>query len=124
MNGHANGHEHGHGHANGNGHFNGNGKLDHDMFQLMRRSPGTTAAVARLRIGRVCLPGRTILDTPHYLANTSRGVVPHISQDTFVRDTDIHSVFVALEDCEWLAPGLVLRCGHAPSFADQNTLTV
>ena len=90
MNGHANGHA--------NGHVNGNGQLHQlpdEMFKVVTRSTGTAA-----RLGRLAFPGRRILDTPHYLANTSRGVVPHISQDTFVRDTDINGLYVALEDCE------------------------
>ncbi|EME82010.1 uncharacterized protein MYCFIDRAFT_98244, partial [Pseudocercospora fijiensis CIRAD86] len=50
------------------------------------------------RLARLALPNKRIVATPHYLANTARGVVPHISQDTFTRDTDISAVYVALED--------------------------
>lgn len=85
MNGHSNGH------ANGNGKLH---QLPNDMFHVIR-STGTAA-----RLGRLALPGRRILDTPHYLANTSRGVVPHITQDTFVRDTNLSGLYIALEDCE------------------------
>ncbi|KAI5365216.1 Putative tRNA-guanine(15) transglycosylase, queuine tRNA-ribosyltransferase accessory subunit QTRTD1 [Septoria linicola] len=95
MNGHANGHFNGHD-------ANGNGKLDNqlpeeEMFHILR-STGTAATGTAARLGRLALPRRRILETPHYLANTSRGVVPHITQDTFVRDTDINGVYVALED--------------------------
>lgn len=85
MNGHSNGH------ATGNGTLH---QLPDDMFHVIR-STGTAA-----RLGRLALPGRRILDTPHYLANTSRGVVPHITQDTFARDTNINGLYIALEDCE------------------------
>ncbi|PPJ58220.1 hypothetical protein CBER1_10208 [Cercospora berteroae] len=89
MNGHSNGH------ANGNGKLH---QLPDDMFHVIR-STGTAA-----RLGRLALPGRRILDTPHYLANTSRGVVPHITQDTFARDTDINGLYIALEDFIERAP--------------------
>ncbi|KAF2208484.1 hypothetical protein CERZMDRAFT_49104 [Cercospora zeae-maydis SCOH1-5] len=68
------------------------------MFHVIRST--RTAA----RLGRLALPGRRILDTPHYLANTSRGVVPHITQDTFTRDTDINGLYIALEDFIEKAP--------------------
>lgn len=97
MNGHANGHSNSHD-------ANGSGKLDtqlpeEEMFRIVR-STGTAATITAARLGRLALPGRRTVETPHYLANTSRGVVPHITQDTFVRDTDINGVYVALEDCE------------------------
>ncbi|KAF7192613.1 Queuine tRNA-ribosyltransferase accessory subunit 2 [Pseudocercospora fuligena] len=81
-----------------NGHLNGNGhaKLDQlppEMFSIIK-SAGSYAP----RLGRLALPNKRIVATPHYLANTSRGVVPHITQDTFTRDTDISAVYVALED--------------------------
>ncbi|KXT12892.1 hypothetical protein AC579_10466 [Pseudocercospora musae] len=90
-----------HSHANNNdmnGHSNGNGhaKLDQlppEMFSIIK-SAGQIAP----RLGRLALPNKRIVATPHYLANTSRGVVPHITQDTFSRDTDISAVYVALED--------------------------
>jgi len=40
------------------------------------------------------------LETPHYVANTSRGLVPHISQDIMRKHTDIRGVYLALEDCK------------------------
>lgn len=82
------------GHSNGNGHA----KLDQlppEMFSIIK-SAGSHGP----RLGRLALPNKRIVATPHYLANTSRGVVPHITQDTFTRDTDISAVYVALEDCE------------------------
>lgn len=51
------------------------------------------------RLGRLQLPDRTTLDTPSYLAITSRGVVPHLTPDAFARDTKINGVYMGLEDC-------------------------
>lgn len=52
------------------------------------------------RLGRLCLPGRKAIDTPHYIAISSRGAVPHLSQDTFAKQTHINGIYVALEDCK------------------------
>lgn len=62
------------------------------------------------RLGYLSLPGRSSIQTPHYLASTSRGVVPHITPDTFRRDTSVSAVYFALEDCRFLSP---LRLCHA-----------
>jgi queuine tRNA-ribosyltransferase len=53
------------------------------------------------RLGRLTLPGRKPIQTPDFLGNTSRGVVPHISQDNFRRNEDQlgAGVYIALEDC-------------------------
>jgi queuine tRNA-ribosyltransferase len=37
--------------------------------------------------------------TPTFIGNTSRGIVPHISQDNFRKTADINGVYVPLEDC-------------------------
>ena len=42
------------------------------------------------------------METPHYLALTTRGTVPHVSQDMMKVNTNIGSVYAALEDCEWM----------------------
>jgi queuine tRNA-ribosyltransferase len=59
----------------------------------------TTGALAP-RLGRLSLPGRKTLLTPAFIGNTSRGVVPHISQDNFAKSVDLSGVYVALEDCK------------------------
>lgn len=94
----------GHGHANGNGSNNGRlSQLPNEMFSIIKSAGQMKNAGIGLgpRLGRLALPNKRIVATPHYLANTSRGVVPHITQDTFSRDTDIGAVYVALEDCEF-----------------------
>jgi hypothetical protein len=55
------------------------------------------------RLGRLLRHGRTHLPTPHYAVTTSRGVVPHISQDVLQRHTSIRGVYIALEDCRFLS---------------------
>nr|POE87590.1 queuine trna-ribosyltransferase accessory subunit 2 [Quercus suber] len=52
-------------------------------------------------------PEHTLLETPHYLAITSRGVVPHLSPDTFIRDTNLVGVYIGLEDFIERAPDQV-----------------
>jgi queuine tRNA-ribosyltransferase accessory subunit len=54
------------------------------------------------RLGRLLRHGRTPLQTPLYVATTSRGVVPHISQDVLQRHTSISAAYIALEDCKLL----------------------
>jgi queuine tRNA-ribosyltransferase len=58
----------------------------------------TTGALAP-RLGRLAFPKRKNILTPAFIGNTSRGVVPHISQDNFSKTLDINGVYVALEDC-------------------------
>ncbi|KAJ4312248.1 hypothetical protein N0V94_007550 [Neodidymelliopsis sp. IMI 364377] len=57
----------------------------------------TTGALAP-RLGRLSLPGRKSILTPGLVGNTSRGVIPHISQDNFANRVDLNGVYVALED--------------------------
>jgi queuine tRNA-ribosyltransferase len=58
----------------------------------------TTGALAP-RLGRLSLPGRKSILTPGLIGNTSRGVIPHISQDNFANRVELNGVYVALEDC-------------------------
>lgn len=58
----------------------------------------TTGALAP-RLGRLSLPKRKNILTPGFIGNTSRGVVPHISQDNFSKSLGLNGVYVALEDC-------------------------
>jgi hypothetical protein len=65
------------------------------------------------RLGRLSFQGRSSIETPHYLALSSRGVIPHLSQDMVKENTAINGFYSALEDCE--SPVLNsrhwLRCG-------------
>ena len=51
------------------------------------------------RLGHLCFPGRQPIETPHYIAISSRGAVPHLSQDTMGQSTAIKGLYTALEDC-------------------------
>ncbi len=68
--------------------------LPSEMFSIIKTS-GTIGP----RLGCLRLAGRQVLETPHFLAITSRGVVPHITQDSFAGATGISGVYVPLEDC-------------------------
>ncbi|KAF2448602.1 tRNA-guanine transglycosylase [Karstenula rhodostoma CBS 690.94] len=57
----------------------------------------TTGALAP-RLGRLTLPSRKPILTPAFLANTSRGVVPHMSPDNFRKYAGSNGVYVGLED--------------------------
>ncbi|KAE9966126.1 hypothetical protein BLS_007208 [Venturia inaequalis] len=50
------------------------------------------------RIGQLALKGHSAIKTPHYIANTSRGVVPHVSQDNLARYCNVAGLYVGLED--------------------------
>ena len=54
------------------------------------------------RLGVVHFPHRTAISTPHYIGLTSRGTVPHLSQDMMRDHTSISGVYAALEDCMFL----------------------
>jgi len=73
-----------------------------DMFKIVK----ATAATLSPRLGRLSLPGRNTIETPHYLGLTSRGVVPHLSQDNFAQLSFIAGVYAALEDCRSLAKAI------------------
>jgi len=55
--------------------------------------------IAGPRIGRLVFQGRKELETPNFIAITSRGVVPHISPDVIAAHTQIGGIHMALEDC-------------------------
>ncbi|KAF2705864.1 tRNA-guanine transglycosylase [Pleomassaria siparia CBS 279.74] len=70
-------------------------QLPHEMLEFaLLKSSGALAP----RLGRLSLPGRKTILTPGFLGNTSRGAVPHISQDNFRKTTSLLGVYVALED--------------------------
>jgi hypothetical protein len=88
---------------------------DHvDMFSIVK----ATSATLSPRLGRLSLPGRNAIETPHYLGLTSRGVVPHLSQDNFAQLTSISGVYAALEDCTFTATAPLSR-----QRADKSTYT-
>lgn len=56
------------------------------------------------RLGRISLAGRKSIPTPGFIGNTSRGVIPHISPDTFRKSVDLNGVYIPLEDCMYHHP--------------------
>ena len=52
------------------------------------------------RLGELFHPNRIPIETPHYIALSSRGAVPHLSQDMMRSSTSIKGIYAALEDCE------------------------
>lgn len=69
-------------------------------------SDGVTA-----RLGRLALPRREAIDTPNFLAVTSRGVLPHLTPDNLSRYGAFPGVYMAMEDCE------LSKTLPSPSFA-------
>ncbi|KAI5854187.1 tRNA-guanine(15) transglycosylase-like protein [Tricharina praecox] len=66
-------------------------------FRLLPSTATATATAHGARLGR--LVARNVqIDTPAFLAPTSRGVVPHLSHDNLRDHTDIRGVYAALED--------------------------
>lgn len=53
-----------------------------------------------LRLGTLSVNGRRTIHTPHYIALSSRGAVPHLTQDMMRDNTAISGIYAALEDCE------------------------
>ena len=68
------------------------------------------------RVGRLTRVGQKAIKTPHYVATTSRGVVPHISHDTLQKHTAVSSIYLALEDC--------MEFPHAATACADSVLTV
>lgn len=67
-------------------------------FQVLQK--GASAATSGSRLGRLCISSRNDVLTPSYVAVTSRGVIPHLSQDTLRDKSDVKGVYLALEDCK------------------------
>ncbi|OAP61703.1 hypothetical protein AYL99_03906 [Fonsecaea erecta] len=67
-----------------------------EMFKFVLEQASTPKCAARL--GHLTLRGRNPISTPHYVVPTSRGVIPHLSQDNLQKHTNISAVYVPLED--------------------------
>jgi len=53
------------------------------------------------RLGKLALGGRkTVIDTPNFIASTSRGVIPHITPDNVSKHLHTGGAYMALEDCK------------------------
>lgn len=54
------------------------------------------------RLGELALPGHQKVQTPNYFPLTSRGSIPHLSQDMMRDHAPVAGIYTALEDCEFL----------------------
>ncbi|KAK0392273.1 hypothetical protein NLU13_1769 [Sarocladium strictum] len=64
-------------------------------FHILKSSArGTPSA----RLGTLSISGRKPIDTPNFVALTSRGIVPHLTQDMVHKATDFGAAHMALED--------------------------
>ena len=74
------------------------------VFNLQTVRSGDAASSGNsggARIGRFAAAGSGVsFNTPNFVAQTSRGAVPHLSGDNLRDHTDVRVVYVALEDCE------------------------
>jgi hypothetical protein len=69
-----------------------------ELFEILNP---VDSSIVGPRLGRLTIHGRNQLDTPNFLAITSRGVVPHMTPDVVAASTDIiGGVHMALEDCK------------------------
>ena len=68
------------------------------VFSIINKSFEASSGT-KARTGNLELPGRQPIQTPNFLANTSRGVIPHISPDAILPQAPVPGVFTAIEDC-------------------------
>lgn len=76
-------------------------------FEVLTQ-PNGSASSTSARLGLFQRHDRTSIASPHYVAISSRGAVPHLSQDVMAKHTDLKGVYLALEDCR-LNNCIVLR---------------
>ncbi len=73
------------------------------IFELQSTSvypDGQDAMGSAARLGRLAVAGRKVVETPGFLAITSRGVIPHLTPDVVSEHTQVGGVHLALEDCK------------------------
>lgn len=74
-------------------------KLDQLPPEMLEFTLLKTSGALAPRLGRIAVAGRKTILTPAFIGNTSRGIIPHVSQDNFRRTDSINGVYVPLEDC-------------------------
>jgi queuine tRNA-ribosyltransferase len=70
-----------------------------EIFSVLNSEISSEQSGARL--GHLVLKDRKPIETPNFLAITSRGVVPHLTPDVVLEHTQFSGVHLALEDCEF-----------------------
>jgi queuine tRNA-ribosyltransferase accessory subunit len=53
------------------------------------------------RLGVLSFEDRHAVETPHYIAISSRGCIPHLTPDNVRTQTSIKSIYTAFEDCKF-----------------------
>ncbi len=87
------------------------------VFELLKCGVGDVAVGPRL--GRLTLPARfpghrpRIVETPHFVAATSRGVIPHLTPDNVAKYVAAVGSYIGLEDCMSLLSYLILFCSRS-----------
>lgn len=84
--------------------------------------PGTESAGPEdyaARIGSLNRRGQ-ILETPNFLAITSRGVVPHLTPDVLTQHTQFEGVHMAIEDCRLFTGFSLYHDFHVSLSGSQN----
>ncbi|KAG0123970.1 tRNA-guanine(15) transglycosylase-like protein [Tuber indicum] len=91
-------------------------------FDLQTAGEGTATGGGNngsARIGRFAnATGGVSFDTPSFVAQTSRGAVPHLSGDNLRDHTDVRVAYVALEDFVEKPHGNVPVCNHPSTLRD------
>lgn len=72
-------------------------RLRSDMLSFVLRKG--ELARAGLRLGQLTIQGQAAIATPAFIACTSRGVIPHVTQDVLSKLTRLSAVYIGLEDC-------------------------
>lgn len=57
-------------------------------------------SIIRARLGKLSIAERIDVETPNFLAVSSRGVIPHMTPDVIAATSKIGGIHMALEDCE------------------------
>jgi queuine tRNA-ribosyltransferase len=82
------------------------------IFELITSAAADGSAA---RLGKLALPGRKAIETPNFIAATSRGSLPHLTPDNFKRHTTVSGVYMALEECE---TSFIQICEEATEYAN------
>ncbi|RDW95083.1 putative queuine tRNA-ribosyltransferase-like protein [Coleophoma crateriformis] len=76
----------------------GNGDAANNQSCVFEVLSAVDSDTGGARIGRLAVQGRKELNTPDFLAVSSRGVVPHLTPDVLASHTHFSGVHMALED--------------------------
>ncbi|KAF7559050.1 hypothetical protein G7046_g5108 [Stylonectria norvegica] len=68
---------------------------DHTMFKILRSAVAEAGVV---RLGRLEIANRRVINTPNYIAVTSRGTIPHLTPDNMIKHTSFDAAYMAIED--------------------------